>query len=561
MGEGITEAQRRFLHRNFMLDDDGMLLHMDRTIKVGRRFVARPLVVVPGAFRETIMTAYHRDALAGHFDAVRTTRRIALYYFWDTMAADIADFVRGCPDCQRTAWGLRHYRYPLGTTPVATPFATLLIDIVGPLPLTTNNHRYILVMQCRLTKWPELFPLQNKGATDVARVLVQEIIPRHGCPTTILSDNGDEFDNRLNKEICRWLRARRVFTSKYNPAANAVERQNRTMLKVLTHMVNASKTNWDVHLSMAAFAIRTAVNIETQETPFFAMYGRDPRLPIDVALLAPGDTEDCSATFQRFKEEACRALGLARELAKYNMRRGQLARKESSALDSDCPNFAVGDVVQLMIRPRRLPGDDTKKLAVVFRGPYRISRVYPNNKLVLQRTDGSIKGGLVLAKHVRRWYTRKGQPVWPPAETPYYEGDDPRGYGPDHPVPDDGGREEEGATQAVIEGMSRRTLNQLKRRGVVDSEQLFELLRQWGPKQYLQRLKVPPAEVEDIVAWWEKVQREDERNAADEPLGPHPQARMDTGDVEAQAIQLALGQEPESESCETVADLLADTRN
>ena len=54
--------------------------------------------------------------------------------------------------------------------------------------------------------------------------------------------------------------------------------------------VSEHQKDWDHFIPYALFAYRTAVQASTNETPFYLMYGRDPRLPIDATLLEAQET-------------------------------------------------------------------------------------------------------------------------------------------------------------------------------------------------------------------------------------------------------------------------------
>ena len=44
------------------------------------------------------------------------------------------------------------------------------------------------------TKWAEAFPLKNKEAETIAKVLVEQVFARFGVPLSILSDQGKEVE-------------------------------------------------------------------------------------------------------------------------------------------------------------------------------------------------------------------------------------------------------------------------------------------------------------------------------------------------------------------------------
>ena len=66
-------------------------------------------------------------------------------------------------------------------------------------------------------KWPEAYPVPDQSAATVARLLVEEIISRHGVPAEILSDRGRTFLSGLMKEVERLVGFHKVNTSAYHP--------------------------------------------------------------------------------------------------------------------------------------------------------------------------------------------------------------------------------------------------------------------------------------------------------------------------------------------------------
>ena len=83
------------------------------------------------------------------------------------------------------------------------------------------------------SKWAEAYPLRNKEAETIAKVLVEQVFARFGCPLSILSDQGKEVDGRIMKEVCRLFGIEKLRTTPYKPSTNQVERFHRTMNSVL----------------------------------------------------------------------------------------------------------------------------------------------------------------------------------------------------------------------------------------------------------------------------------------------------------------------------------------
>ena len=177
---------------------------------------------------------------------------------------------------------------PLVTMKVPGPFARVSVDILGPLPITSSGNRYVLCFTDHCTRWPILVPLKSIDASTVARALFDHVICEHGCPETLLSDRGANFLSKIVLEVCRIMRTHKLNTSSYHPQCNAIqERYNAVILDTISHYVNEFHNDWDQYISAIQFAYRsTPAENSVGYSPFFLLYGREARLPLDVTLLA-----------------------------------------------------------------------------------------------------------------------------------------------------------------------------------------------------------------------------------------------------------------------------------
>jgi hypothetical protein len=92
----------------------------------------------------------------------------------------------------------KQYRAPMQHMPTPQyPFEIVAIDTCGPFPQTHSGNQYIITIVDHMTSWPELFAVPDKTANTVAELLLNQFIPRHGCPKYLLSDNGTEFCNSV----------------------------------------------------------------------------------------------------------------------------------------------------------------------------------------------------------------------------------------------------------------------------------------------------------------------------------------------------------------------------
>ena len=113
------------------------------------------------------------------------------------------------------------------------------MDILGPLPVTHKNNKFILVIGDYLTKWTEAYPIPNMEASTVARIFINEFVARLGAPETLHTDQGRNFESALMKEVCQLLEVTKTRTTPCHPQSDRmVERFNRTLLSMLSTAIN-----------------------------------------------------------------------------------------------------------------------------------------------------------------------------------------------------------------------------------------------------------------------------------------------------------------------------------
>ena len=138
--------------------------------------------------RTTVLSLCHGVLLAGHLGTKKTRDRIMRHFFWPGIFTDISEYLKSFPECQKGIQKGRITRAPLiSIPPIEKPFQRIAIDFVGPLPLTNNRNRYILVCIDYATRYPEAIPLKNQEAETVVDALIS-IFFRVGVPKELLTD-------------------------------------------------------------------------------------------------------------------------------------------------------------------------------------------------------------------------------------------------------------------------------------------------------------------------------------------------------------------------------------
>ena len=135
-------------------------------------------------------------------------------------------------------------------------FQVLHIDIVGPLPMTANENKYIISMIDKYSIWPELVAAKDMTAYTVAQAVIDNWISRYGCPAIIITDQGRQFESNMFGQLCHTFGIEKRRSTPYHPQTNgAVERMHRTMKQTLRCLAQNNAALWDKHLQHTAICV------------------------------------------------------------------------------------------------------------------------------------------------------------------------------------------------------------------------------------------------------------------------------------------------------------------
>lgn len=269
----------------YALQEGILVCFAAQTSRVSPEF--RERLVVPVSYRPRVLEACHEDIFSGHLGEERTMMKVGQRFFWKGFRKSVIEFIQSCSRCQTYKNPSQWTRAPLVPLPIPGPFERMGVDVVGPLCMTERGNKYVLVFTDYFTKWAEAIPMADQKAVTVAQAFVEKIVCVHGCPVELLSDRGVNFLSDVMLQVCHLLDTYKVTATAYHPQTDGLtERFNKTLCSMLAMFVNESHTDWDLLLPFVLFAYRTSVQKSTRETPFYMVFGRDARLPIDAALQA-----------------------------------------------------------------------------------------------------------------------------------------------------------------------------------------------------------------------------------------------------------------------------------
>ena len=323
---------------------------------------------------EGLLYMMHDHELSAHFGIKATQEKIKEKYWWEKMNKDIEEYVRSCDKCQRRNKPKRENE--LNPIQVKTPFYQIGIDFVGPLPMTKNRKRYIIVAMDYFTKWPEARATKRDTAEEVVKFLYEDIICRHGCPQKIISDRGKHFDNDLIQRLTKKFNIKHNLSTAYHPQTNGlVERFNKTLCESLAKLQEDKQ--WDEKIPSVLFAYRNKIHSSTKTKPFYLVYGREARF-----------IESETQTTNRLNE-IVEELPFRRDIAREEILRSQIKQKEyHDNKVKEKEKFEIGDKV--LKYDAKNHNSKSGKLDDKWLGPYLIHEILLNGSYKIKTIEGKI---------------------------------------------------------------------------------------------------------------------------------------------------------------------------
>ncbi|NWV96539.1 TF26 protein, partial [Machaerirhynchus nigripectus] len=281
-------------------------------------------------------------ALADHF--LRTFGCLGVY----ELANQI---IRSCVICQRVNQKIMRKTTSGGTELAIRPFQSVQIDFTEMPPVQRWN--YLLVIVDHLTHWVEAVPTVSATAHTVSKVILEQIIPRHGTMNRIDSDRGTHFTSQVLQQLIQQLGVNWKLHTPWHPQSSGrVERMNQTIKTTLTKLMLETQWSWVKCLPLALLRIRTQPRADLNLSPYEMLFG-SPYLATQQEVSAK---EHGNCSVQKYVQIIANNLTDLRK-------RGFLP--PSTPLDFKLRNISPGDWV-------RIKSWNNKALIPSWEGPFQV---------------------------------------------------------------------------------------------------------------------------------------------------------------------------------------------
>lgn len=334
-------------HWDKLVVNDGVLYRVSRDHKTkAKRFQ----YVVPDSLKTIVLQGVHDQA--GHQAQSRTLSLTRQRFFWPSLDKDVRDYVRHCQRCIVSKTAEPDGRAPLESITYTRPLELVCIDFWSAED-SKNKSIDVLVVTDHFTKIAQAFPCRDQTAEQVAKVLWDRYFCVYGFPERIHSDQGANFESHLISELLRVSGIRKSHTTPYHPMGNgSVERFNRTLGGMIRALPPEEKSDWPRRLQTLTFMYNCTAHETTGYAPFYLMFGRVPRLPVDVLF---STVFHDSAVMSYDKYVACLAVDLKEAMEVAQAHAGKEQRRHAQLYNRKVKGSTidVGDRVLMANRRDR----------------------------------------------------------------------------------------------------------------------------------------------------------------------------------------------------------------
>jgi len=126
--------------------------------------------------RQDLLGLEHDMVRAGHPGVNRIYAAIRRHYYWESLVADVYDWVASCASCARNRIAPRRRTAMLKLFPATDTFASLSMDLLGPLTETKTGIVFLLIIVDRFSKLLRAVPPAGITATDVSSAFCRDWI-------------------------------------------------------------------------------------------------------------------------------------------------------------------------------------------------------------------------------------------------------------------------------------------------------------------------------------------------------------------------------------------------
>lgn len=205
--------------------------------------------------------------------------------YWPSMRKDCEEFTMKCKPCQ--LYSSMNHKPFTSFTHVSSPCPFFMwgMDLVGPLPKSSGQRKFVIVVIDYHTKSIEAKSLGRIRENDVIKFFMEFIVFRFEVPRIIVTDNGSQFVGSDFKKTLNDLKIQHVKVSMSYPQSNGqFEITNKAVLQGIKKRLVDVERNWVDELPNILWSHRITPRASTGEPSFKLAYGTEAIFPVEIGV-------------------------------------------------------------------------------------------------------------------------------------------------------------------------------------------------------------------------------------------------------------------------------------
>lgn len=335
-------------------------------------FNGRLVVPTDNSLKVELLREAHDKPASGHPGERRTWDLLRQRYYWKAMKKEVQQYVRNCHSCKRAKHSNYQYHGLLKPLPIPhRPWKDISCDFVVRLPYSQGKDAVLVVVD-RFTKMRHFIPCNTATTSEqTAELFRNHIWKHHGLPESIVSDRGPQFVSDFWKELCHILGIQVKLSTAYHPETDGQsENANKGMETYLRHFINHHQDDWTSWIASAEYAANANTSASSTVSPFFAVYGYEPRLSFDWRVTSVSTDETRNWNHERAREMINKMEGIWNHCKKQLQKSQEVQARNANRSRKDV-TFEIGDKVFISARDIN-QGRPSRKLSFKRIGPYSI---------------------------------------------------------------------------------------------------------------------------------------------------------------------------------------------
>ena len=238
--------------------------------------------VVPQRHQGAALDGCHREA--AHQGQRHSIALMQECFWWLGMTRDLRNRIKKCGHCRK--YEAAPPVVPMKPLTCSGPGELLHVDftsieetvLLKEEPVIHN----VLVLQDHFSKYVVAYVVKDPTAHTATKTLRNRYFGLFSAPAYLVSDQGKAFTGHIITHLCELYGVQKLRTSPYHAQTNSqVERMNQTIIRMIGKLEEDKKACWSKHLPELLFAYNTTCSAVTGYSPYYLLFGRGPRIPVD----------------------------------------------------------------------------------------------------------------------------------------------------------------------------------------------------------------------------------------------------------------------------------------